>query len=82
MRRTRILTSWVNTLLLTAAVALGVINFSHHATTSTASAATTTTSTTAPAPVASVASPTVISRTHPITISFRGDDGSRQTGDY
>ena len=81
MRRTRILTSWVNTLLLTAAVALGVINFSHHATTPTASAATTT-STTAPAAVTTAATSPVISRTHPITISFRGDDGSRQTGDY
>jgi hypothetical protein len=77
VRRSRVITSWINTLVLTVGVGFGVLAFGHHLTPSATTSASATTATTA-----TTTAPTVTAKTlTPISVSFRGDDGSSQSGD-
>lgn len=79
MRRSRVITSWINTLVLTVGVTFGVLAVSHHLT----PAATATS-----APVSSVSTPTTTPTSArqtaliPLTTTFRGDDQGSHSSDY
>ncbi|MFI5036825.1 MAG: hypothetical protein ACHQFZ_11585 [Acidimicrobiales bacterium] len=77
MHRSRVITSWINTSLLTVIVALGIVVMSHHVHPATSASVTT--------PTSVATTPTTAARTsttpHVISVSFRGDDGRTQFGD-
>lgn len=87
MSRTRALTSWFNTLALTAAAAMGIVLMSSHIhPTSTAApataavaAATTTPATAAAAAPTATAAPTSTAGLTPISVTYHGDDGGPST---
>jgi hypothetical protein len=68
MRRSRIFTSWINTLLLTVAVSFGVVSLSHNLSPVVTAGATT----------HAVVNPATgaLASTPPVTVTYRGGDGS------
>jgi hypothetical protein len=87
MSRTRALTSWVNTLALTAAAAMGIVLMSSHIHPATSASATTATTAaaaapaTAPASTASTATAAPSGLT-PISVTYHGGDDGGSSHDY